>query len=470
LSTKFGFTAREIPRLHEVSFTWETAALVLGCATLIGAAVGLIALTRTGLGGLFDRLRASRPTSSRTWRRAQNGLVAFQVAIALVLLVAAGLLGRSFWNLRNAKIGFEPRNAMTFQVSLPWNGYRSYADAAVFHAKIVDRLAALPGVTSIAVALRVPLAGRGGSSLDLQLQAGDGEGRPTVASAGNMASADYFGVMGIPLRAGRSFRSGDLRGTPAVIISELLAKNVFGTTDVIGRTIKQSRVGSQPMSFTIVGVVGDVHWERIEDGYAPMLYFPLQRDGDGLPSDRSAVPGRPMDVQFVIRGTQLPSTPTIQETVKELDRRIPPTNIRTLGSLVDAATARVRLTLLLIAIAGVAALLLGVIGVYSVVAYAANSRVREFGIRLALGAAPTRVGGLVLGDGLKLVVIGIVAGLAAALGTTRFLRALLYEVKPTSVAEFGGATALLVVVTLCATLIPARRAARTHPAVALRGE
>ena len=285
-----------------------------------------------------------------------------------------------------------------------------------------------------------------------------------------MASADYFDVMGIPLRAGRSFRSGDLRGTPAVIVSELLAKNVFGTTDVIGRTIKQSRVGSQPMSFTIVGVVGDVHWERIEDGYAPMLYFPLQRGGDGLPSDRSAVPGRPMDVQYVIRGTQLPSTPAIQEIVKALDRRIPPTNIRTLGSLVDAATARVRLTLLLIAIAGVAALLLGVIGVYSVVAYAANSRVREFGIRLALGAAPSRVGGLVLGDGLKLVIVGIVAGLAAALGTTRFLRALLYEVKPTSVAEFGGATALLVVVTLCATLVPARRAARTHPAVALRGE
>ena len=470
LSTKFGFTAREIPRLHEVSFTWETAALVLGCATLIGTAVGLIALTRTGLGGLFDRLRSSRATSSRNWRRAQNGLVAFQVAIALVLLVAAGLLGRSFWNLRNAKIGFEPRNAMTFQVSLPWNGYTSYADGAVFHAKMVDRLSVLPGVMSVALALRVPLAGRGASTLDLQLQAGDGEGRPAVASAGNMASADYFDVMGIPLRAGRSFRSGDLRGTPAVIVSELLAKNVFGTTDVIGRTIKQSRVGSQPMSFTIVGVVGDVHWERIEDGYAPMLYFPLQRDGDGLPSNRSAVPGRPMDVQYVIRGTQLPSTPTIQEIVKALDRRIPPTNIRTLGSLVDAATARVRLTLLLIAIAGVAALLLGVIGVYSVVAYAANSRVREFGIRLALGAAPSRVGGLVLGDGLKLVVIGIVAGLAAALGTTRFLRALLYEVKPTSVAEFGGATALLVVVTLCATLIPARRAARTHPAVALRGE
>jgi predicted permease len=424
------------------------------------------------MAGLFDRLRASRMTSSRTWRRAQNSLVAFQVAIALVLLVATGLLGRSFWNLRNATIGFEPRSAMIFQASLPYgeDGYVPYSRSNIFHAKVVDRLAALPGVTSAAVALRVPLAGRGASSLDLDLQAGDGETPPRVAAIGNMASADYFRVMGIPLRAGRTFRSGDLRGTPAVIVSERLAKNIFGNTDVVGRTIKEFLVGRPPLLFTIVGVVGDIHMERIEDGFAPMLYFPLQRDGDGLPADVRAVPGVPMDVQYVIRGTQLPTASTIQEIVKELDRRVPATNVRTLGSLVDDATARVRLTMLLIATAGVAALLLGVIGVYTVVAYAANGRLREFGIRLALGAAPARVGGLVLGDGLTIVAIGTFAGLVAALGVTRFLRALLYEVKPTSVAEFGGATTLLLVVTLFATLLPARRAARTHPAVVLRGE
>jgi putative ABC transport system permease protein len=471
LSTKFGFTEREIPRLHEVSFTGETVALVLGCATLIGAAVGLITLTRSGTVGLFDRLRASRSTASRTWRRAQNGLVAFQVAIALVLLVATGLLGRSLWNLRTAQIGFEPESAMTFQLSLPWDGYTSYAENAAFHARMVDRLAALPGVTSVAVASHLPLASRGAPGLEMQLQAGDEAGRPTVASASNMASADYFRVMGIPLRAGRSFRPGDLRGTPAVMVSERLATNLFGTTDVVGRRIERPGRGSAPPTwFTIVGVVGDVHWERIEDGYVPMVYFPLLRDGDGLPADSSAVPGKPRDVQYVIRGTRLPAVPAIQEIVKELDRRVPATNVRTLGSLVDAATARVRLTMLLIAIAGIAALLLGVIGVYSVVSYAASGRVREFGIRLALGAAPTHVGGMVLGDGLKLVAIGTVSGLVAALGATRLLRVLLYEVEPTSVAEFGMATALLVVVTLCATLLPARRAARTHPAVVLRGE
>jgi predicted permease len=472
LSTKFGFTEREIPRLSEASFTWETAALVFGCAMLIGAAVGLIALTRTGVAGLSDRLRTSRSTSSRAWRRTQNGLVAFQVAIALVLLVATGLLGRSFWNLRNATIGFDPERAMTFAVSLPWgeDGYVQYAKGAAFHAKVMDRVAALPGVTSVAVALNLPLAGRGPSSLILDLQAGDDVGRPAVSAAGNMASAEYFHVMGIPLRAGRSFQSGDLRGTPAVIVSERLAKNVFGTTDVVGRMIKELIVDRRPKTFRIIGVVGDVHMKHIEDGYAPMLYFPLQRDGDGLPPDSSAVPGEPMDVQYMVRGTQLPTAATLQEIVKALDRRIPATNIRTLSSLVDDATARVRLTMLLIAVAGVAALLLGVIGVYSVVAYAANGRVREFGIRIALGAAPARVGRMVLGDGFRLVAIGTVVGLVAAFGATRFLRALLYEVKPTSITEFGSATAVLVVVTLCATLLPARRAARTQPALALRGE
>jgi ABC-type antimicrobial peptide transport system permease subunit len=201
-----------------------------------------------------------------------------------------------------------------------------------------------------------------------------------------------------------------------------------------------------------------------------MLYFPLLGDGDGLPDDSIRVPYRAMDVRYAIHGTQLPSAAVIQRIVTELDDRVPASEIRTLGALVDDATARVRLTMLLIAIAGAAALLLAVVGVYSVIACAANERLREFGIRLALGAAPTRVGRMVLGDGLRFVVIGTVAGLLAAVATTRFLRALLYEVEPTSPAEFGAATALLVVVTLAATLLPARRAARTHPAIVLRGE
>jgi predicted permease len=471
VSTKFGFTEREIPRLHEVSFTGVSVALVFGGAVLIGAAVGLVALTRTAMAGLFDRLRSARATSGLAWRRARNGLAALQVAIALMLLVAAGLLGRSFWNLRHAEIGFDAGRAMTFQVSLPWDGYRYYGEHAAFHAKLLDRLAGLPGVTGVGIALRLPLAGPGAPRRELQLQAGDEATRPAVEATANMASAGYFHMMGIPLRSGRSFQSGDLRGTPGVVVSERLAMLLFGTTDVVGRGIvRPAGAGAPALPFTIVGVVGDVHWERIEDGYAPIVYFPLLRDADGLPADSRPVPYLPRDVQFAIRGTQLPSAPAVQAIVSELDRRVPAARVSSLGALVDDATARVRLTLLLIAIAGAAALLLGVIGVYSVISYAADGRVREFGIRLALGAAPTRLGGMVLGDGLRLVAVGTASGLVAALGATRFLRGLLYEVKPTSVVEFGVATALVVAVTLGATLLPARRAAQTHPAVVLRGE
>jgi predicted permease len=472
LSTKFGFTEREIPRLHEVAFTAATVALVIGAATLIGAAVGFIALVRAAKVDLFDSLHAARSTASGSWRRAQHGLVTFQVAIALMLLIAAGLLARSFWNLHNAKIGFRPDTAMTFQVSLPWgeDGYASYGRGATFHAKLIDRLRVLPGVSSVGVTMRLPLASRGTRNYE-ELQVGAETGSPVVDVAGNLASPEYFQTMGIPLLAGRSFRSGDLRASPAAVVSERLATSLFGTTDVVGRRVRRvTPTRAHVAEFTIVGVVGDVHWDRIEDGYAPMVYYPLLRDTDGLPADSAPAPYTPMDVHYAIRGTQLPAGATIQAMVKELDRRVPATNIRTLGSVVDDATARVRLTMLLIAIAGVAALVLGVIGVYSVVSYAANGRVREFGIRLALGAAPARVGGMVLGDGLRLVALGTIAGLGAALGATRFLRALLYEVKPTSVEEFGSATALLVVVTLLATLVVARRAARTHPAVVLRGE
>lgn len=476
LSTKFGFTEREIPRLNEVSFTGGTIALIVVGAALIGGMVGLIGLTRAGVSGLSDRRRAVRATSHGAWRRAQNGLVALQVAIALMLLVAAALLGRSFWNLRTARIGFEPANAMTFHVSLPWGptGYAGwFGKQAVFHARLADQLAALPGVTSVGGARSLPLTARGGLGYAIQLHAGDDPGRPEVAATGNLATREYFHAAGIPMRAGRSFQSGDLRGTPAVILSERLAMSIFGTTDVVGRSIARTPgIPAEPWSttFRIVGVVGDVQSGRIEDGYTPTVYFPLLRDGDGLPAEAYPVPSDAQQLEYVIRGSRLPDAHTIQRIVAELDPRVPAANIRTLGSIVDDATARVRLTLLLIAVAGAAALLLGVIGVYSVVAYAASSRMREFGIRMALGAAPLQVGGMVFSDGLRLVAIGIVAGLGAALGVTRFLRALLYEVKPGGIAELASATALLMVVTLIATVLPARRAARTHPAVVLRGQ
>src|SRR6185437_433632 len=305
LSTKFGFTEREIPRLHEVSFTAGTIVMIGGGAALIGALAGLIGLTRTGLSGLSDRLRATRATSNGGWRRAQDGLVALQVAIALPLLISAALLGRSFWNLRNARIGFEPANAMTFHVSLPWGstGYAgSYGKQADFHARLEDRLAGLPGVASVGGALHLPLTIRGGLRYEMQLRAGDDAGRPTIPATGNLATPDYFHAAGIPLRAGRSFQSGDLRGSPAVVVSERLAMSIFGTSSVVGRRIVRPATpdGRPSMAFRIIGVVGDIESGRIEDGDTPTAYFPLLRDGDGLPDDTRPVPFDAQQLEYVI--------------------------------------------------------------------------------------------------------------------------------------------------------------------------
>ena len=260
--------------------------------------MGLIALTRTGMEGLFDRLRAAHSGSSRGWRRAQNGSSRCRWRSRSRSSLPRDYLGRSFWNLRNARIGFEPANAMTFQVSLPWgpSGYPSYAAQAEFHAKLMDRLAALPGVTSVGGALHLPLAGR--ERWDTICSSGPAmmKSRPPVPRRATWRAATTSVRLGIPLRAGRTFQAGDLRGTPAVIVSERLAMSIFGTTDVVGRSIVRPPSASparQSTAFRIVGVVGDIQRGRIEDGYTPMAYFPLLRDGDGLPADSAAAPYAP---------------------------------------------------------------------------------------------------------------------------------------------------------------------------------
>jgi len=213
-----------------------------------------------------------------------------------------------------------------------------------------------------------------------------------------------------------------------------------------------------------------VHSGAIEEGFTPIVYFPLMRDAEGLPPDSLPVPLRPRGFTYVIRGQQLPSVATVRAIVRAMDHRVPVIETTPLTTLVDNATARTRLTLLLLGVAAVSALILGVVGVYSVLAYAAAGRAREFGVRMALGATPSRIASTVLSEGAVLTAVGVAGGISLALAASRVLRALLYEVSPTSAVEYAVATLLLVAVTLAAVMLPAMRAARTDPAVALRGE
>jgi putative ABC transport system permease protein len=472
LATKFGFSIREIPRLHEVAFTPATIAVVVMSALVSGALLGAAAATRTSAGPLGDRLRGTRVTAGPAWRRVQQSLVAVQIAFALTLLVSAALLGRSFWNLRHAELGFRPGGATTFHVSLPYDGYGSYEEGAAFHAQLADRLEALPGVSDVAMALELPLTSDGTPGSSLRFETVDAGSAVVTASGANLASADYFRVMGIPLTRGRTFAPGDLRApSPAVVLSEALARILFGDGDPLGRQIRQPVApGRTSRSYEVIGVVGDVHGDRIEAGLTPTAYFPLLRTGDGVPRDSFRLPYVPRWVNYVVRDSVPTNPAAIRAAIRGLDPRVPAANISPLSALVDVATARVRLTMMLLAVASGAALLLGVVGVYSVVSYAADGRLREFGVRLALGASPSGVARLVLREGAVLALAGVIVGLIVAAAGSRYLRSLLYGVSPASGAEYAMAAALLLVIALLAAMVPARRASRTDPGVVLRGD
>lgn len=472
LVSRLGFSVRDIPRIHELSFGWGLAAVISLVAIVIGAGVGMTALVRTGSFSRDQLVRAvSRTTSSRSWRRTQQALVATQVAMALSLVIVAGLLGRSFWNLRNAELGFVPDGLTTFEVALPFGErYGGYANMVAFHARVSDALRAQPGVTGVAAVSRVPLSAVGGPDLRYKFRALDVPGGVAVFERAAIATSEYFDVMRIPIIRGRSFAAGDMRGEPGVVLSEALALQLFNATDVLGRRLQYMNDRGRTLSFHVIGVAGNVPNARIEDGPSPLVYFPQLRDGDGLPPDSLPIPVNAREVQYVVRSTIPLSAQAIQRLVHGIDPGVPAVGLRSVDGIVDAATARVRLTLLLLGVSGAAALLLGIVGVYSVASYAAAQREREFGVRLALGAAPEGVTRLVLREGAGIAASGIASGILIAWSAGRLLTALLYRVSPASITEFIAGVSLISVVVMVATLVPARRASRTDPAIVLRGE
>ncbi len=469
--TKLGFATAGVPRLHEIALTPAIITLLAVAALSLGALIGLSGLGQADTAHLAERLRSSRVTMSLQWRRVQRILVAAQIAFAFSLVVAAGLLGRSFWNLKNVKLGFAYDRMTTFNLSLPWKDYSSYGATAVFHAALANRLSSLPGVAATAVATELPLHGRATAGPPIRVAAVDAPERGTIPLRANVATAGFFDVLGMPLLRGRTFAAGDLRAAaPAAILSASAARMLFGSADPIGKLLRRTaESGDRDYTFQVVGIVGDVVGDRIEDGLTATVYFPLLRDGDGLPKDSVRLPFVARSAYYVVRGAVL-SPETVQQVVHALDPQVPAVRVGAFAVAVAAATARVRITLILLALAGGAALFLGIVGVYSIVSYAAAGRLREFAVRLAFGAAPRGISTLILREGIGLAAAGISAGaLLAALGA-RLLRSLLFGVSAIDAPEFAMAAVLLTGISLCAALFPARRAARTDPAVVLRGE
>jgi putative ABC transport system permease protein len=471
VSTKLGFTSSQIPRLYDVSLTPGLVAALVGAVLFIGVVLGVMSAVRARSGDAAQALRGtSRGGGSTGWRRLQRTLVAAQIALSLALVLGAGLMSESLVRLRRVNIGFAPNNGVKFTLQLPFNPYSTNQRAADFHLTLVGALRALPGVTAAGTAMQFPLTEQL-LTVHPRFEAEHDDGsRAEVTVNENIASAGFFSVMGIPIRAGRSFEPGDLRSeTPGIVISATVARDLFGTADPIGRTVRSLLRKDRP-SYRVIGVAGDVYAGRIADGPQPVIYYPLL-DEVPVGPEELRIPYVPAGMHFVVRTKEpLPTlVPSLHRAVASIDSRVPVWDVRTLDDIVAESTARFRLTMLLLSVAAGATLALAAVGLYSVIAYSVAGRSSEFAVRQAVGATPAAIVGLVLREGVVLSIAGAAAGVGLALAGSHLISGLLYEVSATDPTTYAGAAVVVVCASIAAMYPPARRAGNSDPSSALRG-
>jgi predicted permease len=446
-------------------------------AVLLGGA----AFARTYGTAVLGALRGAvgRGRAGPEWRRTQRGLVILQVALALTLLIASGVMVQSYGRLSRFDLGFDPSSMLTFEVPLPARGYGPYERAARFHDEALQRIRALPGVIAAEVAdSRIPLMPRNryGDAPVAVADRGDGRDPLQIAATAGIVTPGWFEAMRMPLRHGRTFRAGDLVSeSHPVVLSSAVARALYGSESAaLGRRLQFGRPATL-FPHTVVGVVGDVPGDRIPDGPARAVYFPILRDLASTPDSGpppGAVPFYPHEVTFFVRSGADPAVlvAPIRRIISELDPQVPVTSPRLLDEVVHGSTARARLTMFLLLAGSSVALLLGMIGIYGVVSYSVSLRTPEIGIRMAVGATPAAVHGMVMREGAGMTLVGIAGGVLASLLVTRLLRGLLFGVSPTDPATMVAMVVLLSAIALAASYLPARRAARIDPVQALRAE
>jgi putative ABC transport system permease protein len=473
LNTRLGFPEGAVTRLDEVRLTTATIVALVAVAVAMGGLLGLLAAARTGSSGAAEALRGgARATVSRQWRRAQGGLVALQIALAFALLLGAGLMTRSFDRLSAIDPGFLPDEGSTFSVALPFRGYDTFQRNAAFHLSVIDALRAQPGITQVAAVMQLPATPQL-LSIHPRVEARRRDGTTGEAIVNiNVVTSTYFQVMGIPLRAGRNFAPGDLvAATPGIVLGASLARDLFGSEDPVGREVRIASSSRYP-SYRVVGVTGDVHGDRVADGPLRTLYYPLLGDlPAGAMEREERMPVMPGGMSYVIR-SELPLAtlaPMFRQAVASVDPRVPVWGVRTLDSIIERTTTNTRLTMLLLGVSAIVTLVLGAIGLYSVMAYSVAGRVPEFAVRLALGATPREVARLALRQGALLTVAGIGAGVLVSLAGVRVLRGVLYGVSPTDPMILGIAIVVVIASAAAATMPSASRAGDGDPARVLRG-
>ncbi len=457
------WSGASLPAMHGIGIDAWVLAFTLGVSIITGLAFGLAPAFQTWRTDVNTALKEEgRGDTGAHRNRLRHLLVVSEVALALVLLIGAGLLIKSFSRLLDVNPGFRADGVLTFQVTLTEG--KSSAQRVNFVEQIVERLKALPGVQAAAATDSLPLTHFS------RITPAEIEGRPPIdfsrAKPGEVKPAsrptvthDYFNAMGIQLKSGRTFTSQDARPTAGVVIvNEAFEKHHFPGESAVGKRIRL-RAGPAKGWLTIVGVVSDVRQSGLAGDVKLEVYSPELEGVDGAMSFVIRVAGNPTHLISTVRGV-----------VAAVDPNQPLHNVMTMEQrLANTTTSRRLNTALLGSFAGVA-LLLAVVGIYGVMSYAVTQRRREIGVRMALGAQRSDVLGLIIHGGLRLTLAGVVIGLIGALALTRYLSSLLFEIKPTDPVTFLGIAVALTGVALLASWLPARRAAKVDPMVALRYE
>jgi putative ABC transport system permease protein len=460
----------EIPRLSEVRVDLATIGFAIGISALVVLVCSVMPALRLGRIHLSKALREGgrSGTAGRVQQRVRSALVVAQIALALVALAGSGLLLRTFQQLNAVRPGFDAGHVATFWLSVPSARYPNDTAVVRFYTQLLDRVRALPGVQTAGLTSRVPLLGRGMNQNPFYP-----ENDPSYATKipplqiYTTTDGEYFKTMRIPLIAGRTFGRLDTQRPDEAIISQATAFQFW--RDSTGRTAVGKRFHDLPNGgswYTIVGVVGNVRDTALAAGPSQTVYFPEVVAANDFNSQTSNT------MALVVRTAGEPAalTSAVQRALRELDPSLPLFDVRPMTAVFKASMAQLSFTILVIGTAAIVTLILGAIGLYGVMAYVVALRTRELGLRIALGATPSAVVGMLTRQGIGLTGAGIVGGLLLFALVARFLRTLLFGVAPTDLVTLGGASLLLVGIAALASWLPARRTSRLDPADVLRAE